>query len=268
MKGLPTICHWLAVIAASVALVSVASVALARAESSLSVVYRAPRISIEAHDVSLEAVLTTIGAQAGFGVVETGRSSATVTFSIENGMLEDVLAQLLRAENHTVLYRAGDGPTPASPVIDRIVLLGTPENGGPAVASTGQSPLGRESDDQVSPTAIPTPRPDPLPSADRVASWDPSALPQAASEPGALPVTVGDLLKASAMAGAPSITASPSMTQPGESAAAPAPDTPPPGLGSTLADTTRRAQQALGALMDGLAAATRSMNQSRSESGK
>jgi hypothetical protein len=56
--------------------------------------------------------------------------------SIASASLDDVLRQLLRAENHTILYRQG---ADAMVMVDRIVLLGAPAEG-VSVTDTGPRP--------------------------------------------------------------------------------------------------------------------------------
>ena len=62
-------------------------------------------------------------------------ASRLVTVSIASASVDDVLRQLLRAENHTILYRQGAN---AMVMIDRIVLLGAPAEG-VSVADTGRA---------------------------------------------------------------------------------------------------------------------------------
>ena len=82
-------------------------------------------------------------------------------------------------------------------------------------------------------------------------------------DPEAPPITVGDLLKAQAMAAVPAASAT------GLAAGqAPVSSTPPLGLDATLAETTRRARQALGALVEGLAAATESLRRQSGSAGQ
>ena len=96
----------------------------AELEPGLRVDYDPPQLSVEAREVSLGAVLRAIGAKVGFSVVETVPSSRVVTLSIRNASLDDVLRQLLRAKNHTMLYRVVERPSAESGTIDRIVLFG------------------------------------------------------------------------------------------------------------------------------------------------
>jgi hypothetical protein len=248
------------------------------AESGLRVDYDGSRLSVEARDVSLFALLTEVGAKVGFSVVETAPSSVTVTLSIRDATLDDALRQLLRAENHTVYYRVGSGGTSqARDGIDRIVLSGEPGAAG-AVASSGPMPdrlqndrpqaVGGDQASMSSPGPVTTPpaasllQPDVL---SRIAS-DLTAGPTGVEDPAAPPVNVGDLLKAHAMAAVPvaSPAGLPATPTPASSAPAGLVSSPPPGLDASLAETTRRAQQALGALVGALATATRSMQKSGS----
>jgi hypothetical protein len=238
-------------------------------EPKFVVDYDPPQLSVEAREVGLAAVLTAIGAKVGFIVVESAPSSTVVTLSIQKASLDDVLRQLLRAENHTVLYRAGGGMSAESGAIDRIVLLGDP--GGataaatPAEGSAQERPRAAQDHRDAHPeTASPSPAPlTPPPRSPESPPLLPDGdrAPADSSEPGTLPLTVADLLKAHSMAAA---QAAREVT--GEGAASPA--VSPANLEAALAEATRRAQQALGALIDGLATATRSLRQPLSEGEK
>lgn len=216
-------------------------------ESRLFVDYDPPRLSVTARDVGLLELLGAIGAKVGFTVAEARATSPPVTITIEGAPVDDVLRQLLRTENHTILYRQGPD---ASAGIDRIVLQGAPgEPGSTPVASAG-------------PTAAPGPAAV-APSAPSHPAAPPTAVvaaPTPAEASGAGPaaddhVTVGDMLKSHALAGLP--------LQPAVAAAPAAPSSPsvPPSLEETLAITTRRAQQGLNSLVEGLEKATRSLQQ-------
>lgn len=89
------------------------------APPELRLVYRPPALSLETHEASLPEVLRQIGATVGFTVVDAGRSRRSVTVFIQDAPLHEVLRQLLRDENHALVYRAsGQG-------IETIVLLGS-----------------------------------------------------------------------------------------------------------------------------------------------
>jgi hypothetical protein len=154
--------------------------------------------------------------------------------------------------------------------IDRIVLLGEPGVGNPVVAgldpAQARDPLAHgDGGGALAPTrrmsaTSPEVQPDSAPSVpwDRVAAWDRAPAPGGPGDLGTSTITVGDLLKTQAIA------ATAPGAQSGGSAAPPlAAGTPHANLDVTLADATRRAQQGLGALLDGLAAATRSLYESR-----
>lgn len=258
---------------AGVILAFLALVGTVRADElkpGLRVDYDPPQLSVEAREVELGAVLGAIGAKVGFSVVELTPASRVVTLSIRNASVDEVLRPLLRAENHTVLYRPGGGPSMKSGAIDRIVLLGAAS---PATAIPGE---GRAPDAGQAPgggdasPATASLWPAPVASSQ---SWpDSSSLlnpaPVDASDPAVSPVSVGDLLKAHAMAAAQAAQASTDQGAPAPVTSLPAPSTPPATLSAALAATTRRAQQALGALIDGLATATRSLQQSQPAGGK
>lgn len=215
-------------------------------ESALRVDYDPPRLSVEAREVGLGAVLRAIGAKVGFGVVETVPSSRDVTLSIRDESVDDVLRQLLRARNHTTIYRLTGLPSAGTGPIDRIVLFG----------------------DSVTATAAATP-PARLTSPQ---SWPESAaflIPPAAvgGDPAVMPTTVGEMLQTHAMVAGQ--VRQPAAIGAGFSAMSQlTPSTSGLKLDAALAETTRRAQQGLGTLIDGLAAATRSLQQSLPPGGK
>jgi len=232
-------------------------------EPKLVVDYDPPRLSVEAHEVGLAAVLTAIGAKVGFIVVESAPTSTVVTLSIKNASLDDVLRQLLRAENHTVLYRAGGGMSAEPGAIDRIVLLGDLGEA-TAAATPAEGPAqerphpAQDHRDAHPETASPSPPP-PSPESPSLLP-DGARAPADSGEPATLPLTLADILKAHSMADA---QAAREVT--GEGAASPA--VTPANLEAALAEATRRAQQGLGALIDGLTSATRAVRQPLSEGG-
>jgi len=241
-------------LAAAIALAAWALVAPARAEPWLSVDYDPPRLSVEARDVSLVTVLNQIGGKVGFSVTETAPVSAVVTISIRNATLDEVLRQLLRAENSTVLYRA---TAQSVAMIERIVLSGEPTA---ALEERRQEPVPAPRRDglaQGASLASVTP-PSSWPEGMTPPSWDPGL--SVSNDPGVPPTTVEGLLKAHAMAAVPAPPGPGDATSP-----PPAPQTNPD---AALAESTRRAQQALAALVNGLATATQSLRQGQTAGGK
>ena len=103
-------------------------------ELTVRVEYEPPHVSVAAREVGLGELLKLIGAKVGFTVAEGRAASHPVTVSFEDASVDDVLRQLLRAENHTILYRQG---ADAMVRVERIVLLGAPAEG---VADTGPRP--------------------------------------------------------------------------------------------------------------------------------
>jgi hypothetical protein len=222
--------------------------------------YDPPRLSVEAQEASPGAVLRAIGATVGFSVVEMAPSSRAVTVSMRNATLEEVLRQVLREENHAVLYRAGAGGMPGVAAgIDTIVLLGEPRRGTSTPENAQLAPGQPRSAASASPPP-PAAWLDTRPRMPRGLALAPPS-PGDSAEPS---VTVGDLLKAHAIAVVPG--ASPGRVD--TAAPAPSASISPPDLGAALAQATRRAQQAVRALTDGLAAATRSLYEPRSGEGK
>jgi hypothetical protein len=254
------------------AIVCLGAVGLAGAADSqaprLSVGYQGGRLSVDAHGASLAQVLTQIGARVGFSVLDNGSSSPAVDIAIENAPVDEVLRRLLRGENHTVLYLA-EGPGPSNSVrIDRIVLLGPrSEPGGPTdgnSSSTRRIP-------QVGGAAASAPPATPSPAA----STGPAGVSEVLASPsfdqviaaggGAgdgdlnTPTVVGDLLRAHAMS---ALAAGQAGGVEAATAAAPL------SVEASLAETTRIAQQNLAALVESLAAVTRSLQESSAKSSK
>ena len=98
----------------------------------MRVEYDPPLLSVAAREVGLGELLEVIGAKVGFTVAEGRAASRPVTVAIASASVDGVLRQLLRAENHTILYRQG---ADATVMVDRIVLLGAPAEGA-SVADT------------------------------------------------------------------------------------------------------------------------------------
>ena len=80
-----------------------------------------------------------------------------------------------------------------------------------------------------------------------------------AANPAAPPMTVGDILRAHAIAAAPAALPATLDAAPVRPSSIPQPD-----LDAALAEATRRAQQALGVLTNGLTTGTRSLHESLS----
>jgi hypothetical protein len=125
----------LAVVTASSSMLA-SLTAQASDEPGVRVEYDPPHVSVAATEVGLGELLRLIGAKVGFSVAEGRAALRLVTVSIASASLDDVLRQLLRAENHTILYRLG---ADATVMVDRIVLLGAPAEG-VSVADTGPRP--------------------------------------------------------------------------------------------------------------------------------
>jgi len=149
-------------------------------ELGARVEYDPPHVAVAATEVGLGELLRLIGAKVGFSVAEARAALRLVTVSIASTSLDDVLRQLLRAENHTILYRQGPD---AMVMVDRIVLLGAPAEA-VSVADTGPRP---------SPEAPPPPA--------SAAQMPPGAGESATT--GERQASVGDMLQSHAVAGLP-----------------------------------------------------------------
>ena len=240
MRSKQTSAGLIGVAVALLALVPLA--ARATDDMTVRVEYVPPYLSVSASDVSLGELLKRIGEKVGFTVAAEHAASAPVSVSIPQATVDDALRQLLRAENHTILYRQGAG---SGAVVDRIVLLGAPAQG-LSVVDLGPTP-GREG----SPAASGNPDPGTLPQTVASGTQGARATPESTSADGP-PATVADMLKSQALAGAP-----PQAT----GSTPPAPASTPSNPEESLADATRRAQQALSQLVEGLGRATQSLQQ-------
>lgn len=100
--------------------------------------------TVRASNGSLPDILAQIGGEAGFDVLDSGKSYPAVTVAIEDTPLDSLLRQLLRGVNHIILYKKGGGGTPAERGIERIVLLTSSGQGG-AVAGAPPARAGRVS---------------------------------------------------------------------------------------------------------------------------
>lgn len=218
------------------------SAARAADEPRVRVEYDPPHVSVAAREVGLGELLGLIGAKVGFTVAEGRAASRPVTVSIASASVDDVLRQLLRAENHTILYRQG---ADAMVVVDRIVLLGAPAEG-VSVADTGPRPSQEAPAVASSASGIGAPQT----AAAGAVPMSPRAGESAATDE--QPVSVGDMLKSHALAGLPS---QPAVV------AEPAAPSMPPSLEESLAITTQRAQPGLTSLVEGRERATRSLQQ-------
>jgi hypothetical protein len=196
-------------------------------EPIVRVEYDHPHVSVAATEVGLGDLLRLIGAKVGFSVAEGRAALGRVTVSIASASVDDVLRQLLRAENHTILYRQG---ADAIAMVDRIVLLGAPAEG-VSVAETGPRP---SQEPQVV-SAVPV-----------------SSGAGESATTGEPQAPVGDMLQSHALAG---------LRPPPETIAEPAAPSTPASPEERLAITTQRAQPGLTSLVEGQDRATRALPQ-------
>jgi hypothetical protein len=164
--------------------------------------------------------------------------SQPVTVSLQDASVDDVLRQLLRTQNHTILYRE----SASAEVVDRIVLLGLPGQGGSPVVASAPPPANAA----ARPPAAGAGGAPPAPAAQPGAA---GGAPADADQP-----TVGNMLRSHAVAGTP-----PQVTEPAEETPAAPPATTPAALQESLAIATRRAQEGLSSLVEGLERATQSL---------
>jgi hypothetical protein len=216
------------------------------------------RVSVEGRGVRVAEVLSALGAAAGFSVTGVGSEAPVDHLSIQGPSMADVLRQLLRDEDHAVVYRED---TPSAPrAIDTIVLFGSRA---PSVPPTGSAADGgvapaRDGGLVDAPARSGVPGPEPAGQASGMASEADSALGallRAHARPGSLPEPVRSqppARGAAAGAGNGPGPAAPSDGR-GEMAA--------PGADQDLAAATRKAQENLRTLIQSLGAASRSLLQ-------
>ncbi len=100
------------------------------------VVRTASGFTVRASNGSLPDILAEIGGEAGFDVLDSGKSYPPVTVAIEDTPLDSLLRQLLRGVNHIIHYKQGaTRDAGADRGIDRIVLLTSGGAGGAGTAA-------------------------------------------------------------------------------------------------------------------------------------
>jgi hypothetical protein len=213
----------------------------------MRVIYDSSLISIDASGGTVAEVLRAVGRTVGFSVIEASPSEARLSFSIHNASVPEALQELLRLENHVLLYREG------IQAIDAVMLLG---------ARVARAPTPFKSEDQ----AGITPPPEIAPPSVTPASGAPPATPADFAEYGrvadGLPevANAADLLLRHAWSGVAASPVTPaSASGPGTASSAISIDATAADPGTTLITTTRLAQQNLTRLVKGLSAATSSM---------
>lgn len=213
----------------------------------LSVIYDPPRLSVDASGVTLPELLREIGAKAGFAVVETAAPSDAISISLSNASLDEVLGQLLRSQNHILLYRgAGREDATSGGLIDEVVLFGALGEGGESVSPAAAPQVEKHLDESSGRELASEPRQ----ARDEVAARDVAESgPEEES-------SVEERLMIHALHGLEGWTGGMMSRS----------STPPqsdiPDVGEALAIATRRAQQAVTALVEGLAVATSSLHDS------
>ena len=234
----------------------------AERKTELSVIYDAPRLSVEARGVSLQRVLGEIGKKLGFVVVDYGGSDRLITFSLQDASAEEVLGQLLRGENYAVIYE-GQRKEIAKVLLLTSAAQATSKSGNPQPTNQGeerivQGQAGLTYHSSVSP---------------------PSSFEQKRPDKAEAEVKVETIMRAHALSGLidpmGGLSGTANVGQPfgspagnSFSAGPMSPSLPPQDIHETLAITTRLAQQNLKALVDGLATASNSLFQSLPNSGR
>jgi hypothetical protein len=218
-------------------------------------------VSVEGKGVRVSEVLVAVGAKAGFTVTGIGSDRLVDHLSVQGPTIADVVRQLLRHEDHAVVYRddAGSAPRP----IDTIVLLGSRALSAPG-PSSGRGTDGidgastRSAGIASGPALSTAAGPEPPGQANRVASDTDGRLGmllRTHARPGSVPEPAEDQ---AATGGVASSAGDRSGTTPssggrGEMAG--------PSADQDLAAATRKAQENLRTLIEGLGAASRSLLQ-------
>jgi len=219
----------------------------AERKSDLRITYTPPTISVEAQNVMLLEVLKNISLKVGFDLEDYGVPDRNLTVSIQEATVEDVLRQLLRGENYGVVYREKDK------AISKVLLLSSPIYAQAAPMSENQQTSTEASRGSEGLTVFSA-----APSAYQPARPERKRETREESEP-----RVDDILRAHAMPGVAGTfpqSSTPNAPQPPRNAT---PGFSPTGATSeSLTMATRLAQQNLKGLVDGLATATYSLQNS------
>ena len=229
-----------------IALIAGHPATMASSEPQMRVVYHAPFISIDASGVTVVEVLREVGRTVGFSIVDAGSSDVRRSFSIHEAALPAALEQLLRSENHVLLYREGTQTLATVMVLGaRVARAPAPfqnqdqgrMNPPPEIAPTSATPV----------SGAPPPTQTDLAEYRRLAEGSPEVA------------NATDLLLRHAWSAmAASQTTSASGGDPEASSSAPATDATAADPSTTLATTTRLAQENLTTLVQALSAATAS----------
>ena len=215
-------------------------------------------VSVEGRGVRVAEVLSALGAAAGFSVTGVGSEVPVDQLSIQGPTMADVVRQLLRDEDHTVVYREDTLSAPRA--IDTIVLFGSRARSAPPTGSSTDGGVASARDGGLvdAPARSGVPGTEAGEQATGMASEADSALGallRAHARPGSLPEPVrSQPLAPGAAAGAGNGPgpATPSHGR-GEMVA--------PGTDQDLAAATRKAQENLRTLIESLGAASRSLLQ-------
>jgi hypothetical protein len=234
-------------------IVSSGSGSAAERKSDLRITHRSPHISVEARGIRLLQVLRDISIKVGFDLADYGVPDTDLTLSIQETTVEEVLRQLLRGKNYSLVYREKDGP------ISKLLLLSSPV-------------YTQEMSEYQQTRTEATPGRQGLTVFSAARARDQLTRAEAKRKDGAENETnVEDILRVHALSGLAGSDAFPqgltrNVPQPLDSvsgslsAGAASFSTPSPAdMNRGLAMTTRLAQQNLKALADGLATATHSL---------
>ena len=111
----------------------------AELSTRLHVEYKAPTISVEAHNVLVQDVLVAVGDQVGFKTISIGEiNSFVLHLSLKDRSVEEVLDTLLGGRNYGMSYHPALGQPEYG--IDKVFVLGAPEREGavtPRVVTMG-----------------------------------------------------------------------------------------------------------------------------------
>jgi len=147
-RGLPRVAITLAASAAVAALATTSLVppivvdALAEEDGAAREVVRTTSgFSVHANSSEMPRLLSALGAEAGFTVLDTGKFQLPVTFSLDDAPLDMTLRRMLRDANFIIVYRGGKrGTEISSEGIEQIILLSPAGVGAPKPPPPG-SPL-------------------------------------------------------------------------------------------------------------------------------
>jgi hypothetical protein len=241
-------------------------------------------LTVEAHGADVVQILREVGVQVGFMVVVRGTSYPVLDVSIKDTSLEEVLQQLLRGENYTLVYRSqGEGKAEGNGKLGKVVLLSpsTTLAATPGTESGGQRQELRQALIQNQENTL---QPSDAQSVDRVTAavfsqkgWR-DIQEKKTGNPLTDPVTVKDLLETQTLQALVASGYAETLSTDGQSSAESSPEAPSErmqlgeeeqrNVQQALAITVQTAQRNLATLVENLSSATNAFFDAQASQGR